>query len=94
MNRQKVFTLKLNPEDNVIITLSNAVAGEDDQEHKLIIRDHIPAGHKIATERIEKGDFIRKYGQIIGIAGRDIDPGEHVHTHNMEMGDFKFALIV
>jgi altronate hydrolase len=88
MNGQHKLTLRLNAKDNVIVTLSDAVPGEDDQEHKLIIRDHIPAGHKIAAEKIVKGDFIRKYGQIIGVAARNIDSGAHVHTHNVEMGDF------
>ena len=88
MNPHKNFTLRLNAKDNVIVALSDLVPGVDDQKHKRIIRDHIPAGHKIAAEKIAKGDFIRKYGQIIGVAARNIDSGEHVHTHNVEMGDF------
>ncbi len=31
---------------------------------------------------------MRKYNQIIGFATADIAPGEHVHTHNLAMGDF------
>jgi altronate hydrolase len=88
MNQHNTLTLRLNAEDNVIVTLSDAVPGLNDQKHGLIVRDHIPAGHKIATEKIAKGDLIRKYGQIIGIASRDIEAGAHVHTHNVEMGDF------
>jgi altronate dehydratase len=30
---------------------------------------------------------VRRYGQIIGLAGRDIQPGEHVHSHNLDLGD-------
>jgi altronate hydrolase len=31
---------------------------------------------------------VRKYDQIIGIAEADIQPGQHVHTHNLRMDDF------
>ena len=41
---------------------------------------HAGAGRWIAT-----GDAIIKYGQVIGRASRDIDVGEHVHTHNVAM---------
>ena len=32
---------------------------------------------------IESGERIFKYGAPIGVATRDIEPGEYVHTHNM-----------
>ena len=48
-----------------------------------------PAGHKIATARIEKGAPVRKYGQIIGQATADVQPGEWVHSHNLINGEWK-----
>jgi altronate hydrolase len=30
---------------------------------------------------------VRRYGQIIGLASQDIQPGEHVHTHNLALGN-------
>jgi len=45
--------------------------------------EQIPAGHKIARRDIAKGDFVVKYGQIIGRATQDIREGEWVHTHNL-----------
>ena len=45
-------------------------------------------GHKIATAPIGAGEAVRKYGQILGFATEAIAPGDHVHTHNMAMGDF------
>ena len=55
----------------------------------------IPVGHKVATEAIAAGKPIRKYNQIIGFATEAIDPGTHVHTHNVEMKtfnrDYKFG---
>ena len=37
---------------------------------------------------ISRGEAIRRYGQIIGFASDGIGPGQHVHEHNCEMGDF------
>ncbi|MEJ2037181.1 MAG: altronate dehydratase family protein, partial [Maritimibacter sp.] len=55
----------------------------------------IPRGHKIATAQIAKGEFVLRYGQIIGQAKTDIAPGDHVHVHNLGMGvhtqDYAFA---
>lgn len=48
---------------------------------------HIPAGHKVAVRRIPAGDPVMKYGGIIGIAERDISPGDHVHDHNVSVGE-------
>jgi altronate hydrolase len=58
-------------------------------EENIICQDRIPEGHKVATQVIAKGETIRKYGQIIGVASRDIKPGEHVHTQNMEMLNYE-----
>lgn len=48
------------------------------------IGEAIPFGHKVALERLERGDPVRKYGEVIGRATASIAPGEWVHTHNVE----------
>jgi altronate hydrolase len=52
-------------------------------------RGLVPAGHKIATHAIGTGEPVRRYNQIIGFASRPIAAGEHVHTHNLWMGEGK-----
>ena len=37
---------------------------------------------------IDEGEPVRRYNQIIGFATQAIAPGEHVHVHNLGMGDF------
>ncbi len=64
-------SIRINPRDNV------AVALED-------LSPEIRAGHKIALTGIRAGENIIKYGLPIGRATRDIQAGEHVHTHNMK----------
>ncbi len=43
----------------------------------------IPAGHKVALGKIADGDAILKFGQAIGYAAGNIEPGDHVHVHNV-----------
>ncbi len=51
-------------------------------------RGDIPAGHKIALRPVAAGAPVRKYGQVIGFAASPIEPGDHVHVHNLESRDF------
>ena len=46
--------------------------------------EKIPAGHKYALFPIAKGEYVIKYGEIIGRATQDIAQGEWVHTHNVK----------
>lgn len=55
----------------------------DSVEVLLEKNDNIPAGHKIARKNIKKGDYVYKYGEIIGVAKADIKSGEWVHSHNL-----------
>jgi altronate hydrolase len=49
----------------------------------LTVRDSVPRGHKLALVDLPAGSEVRKYGQPIGLALRDIAAGEHVHDHNL-----------
>jgi altronate hydrolase len=88
MTERQTLTVRLHPDDNVVtaridLLPKTAVGGEH-----LTCAARIPAGHKVATRRIVAGAPIRKYNQIIGFAIEAIEPGAHVHTHNVEMRDF------
>jgi altronate hydrolase len=54
------------------------------------VRDPIPAGHKLALAAIAAGETIRRYGQAMGRASRPIEPGQHVHTHNVAYEEIAF----
>ncbi|HWD30109.1 MAG TPA: altronate dehydratase family protein [Pseudomonas sp.] len=80
--------IRLNPLDNVLIARQALPAGLSLDAEAITVRQVIPSGHKIATQRVEQGQPLRRYGQIIGFASQAIDAGDHVHVHNVEMGDF------
>jgi altronate dehydratase small subunit len=44
----------------------------------------ISLGHKFAIRHIVSGEDIVKYGEVIGVATREIGVGEHVHISNVE----------
>ena len=44
----------------------------------------IKLGHKIALKDIREGEYVFKYGHIIGKASKDIKKGEWIHTHNLK----------
>jgi altronate hydrolase len=88
MTETKPALIRLNPEDNVAVVLKDHPPGSVMGEEGMVCREQVPAGHKVAIGKINAQDPIRKYGQIIGFASTDIEPGRHVHTHNVVMGDF------
>jgi len=78
----------LHPDDDVAV-LTRASAAGDAIEHRgtrLVLTADVPMGHKVALRGRRAGDSVRKYGQVIGIATRDIARGDHVHLHNLGMG--------
>ncbi len=79
--------IRLHPADDVLIARAQLVGGT--QVENIAVRGLIPAGHKVATRALAAGDPVRRYNQIIGFASKAIGPGEHVHTHNLDMGPDK-----
>ncbi|WP_052737894.1 UxaA family hydrolase [Bacillus sp. SA1-12] len=57
---------------------------EDDSIITTVSKDFIPLGHKIALVDISKDDFVIEYKEKIGIATKQIEQGNYVHTHNLK----------
>ncbi len=80
----------IDPKD-CVVTLGGAVQPGDTVQYtdggaryEVTALDAIPVYHKMAVKAVPKGGRVIKYGELIGIASRDIVPGQHVHTHNVE----------
>lgn len=79
----------LNADDDVVVARRSAPAGTvwaGPQERSVTCRERIELGHKLAIRGISAGSPVRKYGQLIGYATRDIAPGDWVHQHNLGLG--------
>ena len=48
------------------------------------VRDDIPKFHKLAIAEIPRGAAVYKYGEVMGVASRDIHVGEWAHIHNID----------
>jgi arabinonate dehydratase len=83
------LTIRLHPNDDVVIARAQLVGGTQVLDEKITISGLVPPGHKVATRAIKAGEPVRRYNQIIGFASRDIAPGEHVHLNNLAMGAFE-----
>src|SRR5215210_5687741 len=82
------LTIRLHAEDDVVIARIEIPTGTLVAKEKVTALVTIPAGHKLAVRESAQGQPVRRYNQIIGFATRLIKAGEHVHVHNIAMGDF------
>ena len=83
-----VPALVISPRDNVATALQPLEPGQVVVigEQSITIAESTPKGHKIALRLIRAGEQVMKYGGTIGTATSDIQPGAHVHTHNVASG--------
>ena len=83
------LTIRLHPDDDVVIARIELATGTLVSRENVRTAVTIPAGHKLAVRDIAQGKPVRRYNQIIGFATREIKAGEHVHVHNLAMGNFQ-----
>jgi altronate hydrolase len=88
MLTQAALTIRLHPDDDVVIARAQLVGGTTLIDEKIKVSGLVPPGHKVASHAMRKGDPVKRYNQIIGFASKDIAAGEHVHLHNLAMGSF------
>lgn len=91
MNNRNLFAIKVMPADNVATIFGLACKNDTVQvlernrgKVQIKLTTDVPYGHKFAVVPIKKGDYVRKYGEILGATTSDIDVGMHVHVHNLE----------
>ncbi len=84
--------LRLHASDNVAIARVGLAPGQIIRPGRdaVTVREPIPAGHKVALSAIAAGEPVRRYGEVIGRARFPIEPGAHVHTHNLAFEEIAF----
>jgi len=85
---------RIDSKDSTATALRDMAAGEE--ALGVTLTEAIGKGHKVAVKPIAAGEPVLKFGFPIGVATRDIQPGEHVHVHNVATalkgsGDYAFA---
>ena len=79
--------IRLSPHDDVVVAVDTLPEGAAVQG--VVAAEKVPRGHKMAARRISPGEPVKKFGQIIGFASQAIEPGRHVHTHNLGYATFE-----
>jgi altronate dehydratase len=83
--------IQVNAQDNVATATSIIEADEEvevlnpngDVVLKIRPVERIMLGHKLALKDLKVDDEVIKYGEVIGVASKDIKVGEWLHTHNV-----------
>jgi len=79
----------LSPQDNVATALADLQAGDNlelktgEKDLAIKLTKPVPFGHKFSLTNIASGSPIIKYGEVMGAATADIQPGDYVHVHNV-----------
>ena len=86
---QKPDAIVMSDKDNVATTLRPLIEGQKalvkSSTEDLIVelRIAVPPNHKFSIRDIKSGQYIFKFGEVIGIATENIPSGMHVHTQNL-----------
>ncbi len=77
--------IHLHTRDTVVVALKELPAGTRLQigGQEIVTRQTIPAGHKLAIKRHSADESVWKFGWPIGLTGGVVEPGDHVHSHNL-----------
>ncbi len=85
-----IDAIALHSTDNVATAVQDLKKGQQatvrlgrEIKHVSIMED-IPYGHKFAVRKINNGENILKYGEVIGRATSEIETGCHAHVQNIE----------
>ncbi|MEQ9815355.1 MAG: UxaA family hydrolase [Azospirillaceae bacterium] len=84
------MAIRIDADDNVATAIVDLTADSEvtvaagAQIGRTTVRQDVPYGHKFALQPIAAGEPVLKYGAAIGRATVAIEPGQHVHSHNLE----------
>jgi altronate hydrolase len=83
--REVTTLIRLSERDNVAVAAKSIAKGAviEVDGARLVALDPIPFAHKIALRPIGQDAQVLKYGVPIGRAKVAIEPGRHVHVHNI-----------
>lgn len=78
--------LKINPADNVAVAISELKAGEEIVVDgvNIVVKENIPAGHKITLKDFAEGDQVIKYGYPIGHVIVAVGQGQWINENQIK----------
>jgi hypothetical protein len=86
--------VRLSDEDNIVVLVRHVDDGDafpGTSGELWTMSEHLDAGNKLAAQPISPGDRVFKVGVPIGTATLPIEPGTHVHSHNLRSDYIPFG---
>ncbi|MBT9778065.1 altronate dehydratase [Clostridium sp. MCC353] len=75
--------IRLNEQDNVVVARMDLEPGVQVPGEGFTTKTPVPAGYKVASRDIKKGEAVVKYNIRIGFAKEDTPAGVMMHSHNI-----------
>ena len=78
--------LKINTSDNVIVAISDLKAGEVicDGDKEIVLKEDVPAGHKVTLKDFAQGEDVIKYGYPIGHVRHEVEAGKWINENQIQ----------
>ena len=78
--------LKVHPQDNVVVALTDLETGEAlaYEQESYLLKSAVPAKHKFATVDLPKGSEVTMYGVLVGRTETDVPAGSLLTTANLK----------
>lgn len=80
------LSVRIHPDDNVAVIVNDGGLPKGSLlDCGVRLAEDIPQAHKVALQRIPKGQAVRRYGVVIGFTLQDLEPGVWVSGQRMRM---------
>ncbi|MFZ7089861.1 galactarate dehydratase [Primorskyibacter sp. 2E233] len=77
--------IRVHPNDNVAIVVNDGGLPAGAEPNGVVLLERVPQGHKVSLTDLARGDEIRRYDVVIGIAAQDLPAGAWVNEHNTDL---------
>ena len=78
--------LKINPADNVVVAITDLKAGEiiSNEGTDVVLKEDVPAGHKVTLKNLTEGENVIKYGYPIGHVRQNVEAGKWINENQIQ----------
>jgi altronate hydrolase len=85
--------LKIHPDDNVLVALSDLAAGTEISfpQNTIVLQQPVPSKHKFFIDDMKQGDEVIMYGTLVGRVQADLPKGSLMTTENTKHAAGKYA---
>lgn len=93
MDENRKYYIQIHPSDNVLVALKDLPEGMQVQfmEYTIVVKEPIPAKHKVFINDMKAGDDIVMYGVLVGKVQHSVQSGALMTTENIRHAAEQYA---